>query len=413
MLLDKNLELASMTTTSYFKSKDNLKDKSDYHAWKMSLDLTLEENDAMDYVKGRVVDPPSNVPAAAKTKYKKGEVKAKKIIVDSIHKPFVAYIYDLETSKEMYDKLVGMFKVNNANQVLFLKNKLEDINMERGEYIQSYFMRITEIKNHLLSIGEVFVDRELTLIALGGLTIEWDVFNTTILNNDRILGFDELLARCTQEEIRMMERDKPSNENNPTVFSTHAKRKNNAGPRRQECPHKKDTPRDDDNNNHNNYKGNGNQRNNRFNNKGKRNAPAARYGNGCPPKRPRNSRYEETNVVDKKKEFYLIFALTTASPSNTMDHWLIDSGVSRHFTWYKEALSNLVEKKTILEIILGDIATYPMKGIGTITFHLNQGQTIHLKEVLYLPDLKKNLVSIFAMEDKGFKVKFVDGEVPV
>jgi len=96
----------------------------------MPLDLTLEENDAMDYVKGRVEEPPSNAPAVAKTKYDKGEFKAKKIIIDSIHKPLVAYISDLETSKEMYDKLVGMFKVNNANQVLFLKNKLKDIKMD-------------------------------------------------------------------------------------------------------------------------------------------------------------------------------------------------------------------------------------------------------------------------------------------
>jgi len=159
-----------MTTTSYFKSEDKLKDKSDYHAWKMSLDLTLEENDAMDYVKGRAVEPPSNAFATAQRKYKKGEVKSKKIIVDSIHKPLLAYISVLETSKETYDKLVGMFKVNNTNQVLFLKNKLKNIKMDRGKSIQSYFMKITEIKNDLLSIGEVIDDRELTVIALGGLT---------------------------------------------------------------------------------------------------------------------------------------------------------------------------------------------------------------------------------------------------
>ena len=82
----------------------------------------------------------------------------------------VAYISDLVTSKEMYDKLVGMFKANNANQILFLKNKLKDIKMDRGEFIKSYFMRITKIKNDLLSIGEVVVDTERTLIALGGLT---------------------------------------------------------------------------------------------------------------------------------------------------------------------------------------------------------------------------------------------------
>ena len=56
---------------------------------------------------------------------------------------------------------------------------------------------------------------------------------------------------------------------------------------------------------------------------------------------------------------------------------MIDSGVSRHFTRYKEALSNLIKKKTNLEIILRDNATYPMKGIGIVTLHLNQGQTHH------------------------------------
>jgi len=92
---------------------------------------------------------------------------------------------------------------------------------------------------------------------------------------------------------------------------------------------------------------------------------------------------------------------------------LIDIGASRHFTGYKEALSNLVKKKTNMEIILGDNATYPVKGIGIVTLHLNQGQTLHLQEVLYVPDLKKNPISISAMEYKGFKVTFIDGKVCV
>jgi len=90
---------------------------------------------------------------------------------------------------------------------------------------------------------------------------------------------------------------------------------------------------------------------------------------------------------------------------------LIDSGASRHFTEYKEALSNLIENDTDLKIILGDDATYSVKGVGNVTLQLNQGNTLHLQEVLYVPDLKKNLVSISAMEDKGFKVAFIDGKV--
>ena len=104
------------------------------------------------------------------------------------------------------------------------------------------------------------------------------MFNTTILNNDRVPGFEELLTRCSQEETKMMELDMPSNRNDPTAFSAHAKNKNNAGSKKQcqgrsgfkngrkgrcficnkfghytrECPNRRDTPHDDDNHNNNN-----------------------------------------------------------------------------------------------------------------------------------------------------------------
>lgn len=73
----------------------------------------------------------------------------------------------------------------------------------------------------------------------------------------------------------------------------------------------------------------------------------------------------------------------------------------------------MIEKETNLEIILGDNSTYLVKGVGNVTLQLNQGNMIHLQEVLYVLDLKKNLASISAMEDKGYKVAFIDGKVRV
>ena len=165
-----------MGSSSYFLAEGKLHDKCDYHGWKMSLDLTSEEKEVMDYVQGKIPEPPSNALAAAKAKYNRVEIKAKKIIKDSIYKHLVAYISELKTSKETYDRLVGMFKVSNANQILFLKNKLKDIKKGKDEDIQSYFLRITETENDLLLIGEIIPDRELTLTTLGGLPPEWYVF---------------------------------------------------------------------------------------------------------------------------------------------------------------------------------------------------------------------------------------------
>eukprot|EP00253_Pinus_taeda_P016139 PITA_16139 len=404
-----------MGSSSHFLAEDKLRKKFAYHGWKMSLDRTLEEQKVVDYVKGKILEPPSNAPDATKNKYTKGEVKAKKIIRDSIDKRLVVYIFDWNTSKEIYDRMVSMFKVNDAIQVLFLKNKLKDIKKGKDEDIQSYFLRIVEIKNDLLSIEEVIPGRELTITTLGGLPLEWYIFITTILNNDRIPRFEELMSRCIQE-TRMVEQEMASNRGNPTAFSTHAKRRTNTG-----------------------SKGH-------FNGSMAKEKGIVNHGNGQPSKKARNSRYEESNVVNNKQnEYYLISTLSTTSPSDTLGNWLIDSGASRHFTrykeafsnlieneknleitlgnWlidsgasrhftgYKEAFSNLIENDTNLEIILGDNAMYPVKGVENVTLQLNQGNTTHLQEVLYVPDLKKNLVSISAMEDKGYKVAFIDGKV--
>eukprot|EP00253_Pinus_taeda_P004195 PITA_04195 len=379
----------------------------------MSLELILEEQEVLDYVKGKISEPPSNALVATNKKYTKGEVKAKKIIQDSIDKRLVAYIFDLNTSKEIYDRL------------------------GKDEDIQSYFFRITEIKNDLLSIGEVILDRELTITTLGGLPSEWYIFRTTLLINDRISGFEELMSRCIHEETRMVEQEMLSNRDNLPAFFCHAKRRNNSGskghfkgkPRlkggrkgrcfvcnkfghyARECPNRRDISHDDD---HNHSKGNfnnNNQRNGRFNDKGKRNV--GNQGSSQPSKNTRNSRYESNVANNKQDDYYLISALSTISPPDSLGNWLIDSGASRHFTGYKEALSNLIQKETNLEIILGDNSTYLVKGLEDSTLQLNQGNTIHLQEVLYVPDLKKNLVSISAMEDKGYKVAFIDGKVRV
>eukprot|EP00253_Pinus_taeda_P032298 PITA_32298 len=346
----------------------------------MSIDLTLEDQGVLDHVRGNIVEPPSNASAAARNKWKTGEVKTRKIIRDSIDKRLVAYISDLNTSKEIYDRLVSLFKVNDANQVLFLRNKLKEMKKGKDESTQAYFLRITEIRNDLLSIGETITDSEMALTTLEGLPSEWYVFRTTLLNNNVIPSFEELMARCIQEETRVEEQEMLMPKDPPAAFSSHAKKRNNS-------------------------------RHGKFNSRGKRSV--GNQGRGQPFKKARNSKYESNIAENKQDEYYLPAALSISAPSDSMVIWLIDSGASRHFTGYKEVLHNLIEKETNLEIVLGDNMKYPVKGVGNVSLKLNQGNTIQLQDVLYVPDLKKNLVSISAMEDKGYKVTFSNGKVCV
>ena len=49
--------------------------------------------------------------------------------------------------------------------------------------------------------------------------------------------------------------------------------------------------------------------------------------------------------------------------------------------------------------------------MGEASYKLKFGKSMKMKEVLYVPRLKKNLLSISYLDKNGFIVSFVDGEV--
>jgi transposase InsO family protein len=52
-----------------------------------------------------------------------------------------------------------------------------------------------------------------------------------------------------------------------------------------------------------------------------------------------------------------------------------------------------------------------VKGVGTSTFQLDSDIPLQLSEALYVPGMKRNLVSIFSLEGKGYKVTFSEGKI--
>jgi len=117
-------------STSYFKTEEKLND-SKFSPWRDRLALTLGENDFKEYIEIKMPEPPKNATVAAKSKYKNGEIKAKKIIIDYLRAHLIIYVYKIKKSKEMYDKMIGMYEVNNLSQILSFKNQLKDMMMNK------------------------------------------------------------------------------------------------------------------------------------------------------------------------------------------------------------------------------------------------------------------------------------------
>jgi hypothetical protein len=51
-----------------------------------------------------------------------------------------------------------------------------------------------------------------------------------------------------------------------------------------------------------------------------------------------------------------------------------------------------------------------VKGVGTSSFQLDYDIPLQLSEVLYVPGMKRNLVFVSTLEDKGYKVTFSEGK---
>jgi hypothetical protein len=60
---------------------------------------------------------------------------------------------------------------------------------------------------------------------------------------------------------------------------------------------------------------------------------------------------------------------------------------------------------------LGDDYQYPIKGVGEESYKLNSSKPMKMKEVLYVQGLQKNILLILALDKKGFRVAFIDGQV--
>ena len=90
--------------------------------------------------------------------------------------------------------------------------------------------------------------------------------------------------------------------------------------------------------------------------------------------------------------------------------WFLDSGASFHMTGDRDLFTDLDEKDLGVHIEMGDDGRYSATGIGTISFERESGKPFVLKEVMHVPGLKKNLISVATLEGKGYDVVFSEGK---
>ena len=100
--------------TTFFKEINKLVGSTNFLAWNKRIELVHTENEVMEYVLGEFIVPDKEKNQEL-AKYKKKEVRAQRILIESIKDHLVPFINDLKTSKFMYDKLVKLYSISTSS----------------------------------------------------------------------------------------------------------------------------------------------------------------------------------------------------------------------------------------------------------------------------------------------------------
>ena len=88
--------------------------------------------------------------------------------------------------------------------------------------------------------------------------------------------------------------------------------------------------------------------------------------------------------------------------------WIVDTGVSFHVTPCLECFTTF-DAGNYGKVYLGNNSACNIDGLGTIHLSLDNGQELVLKDVRYVPGIKKSLLSVGQMDLHGYTALFGGG----
>jgi hypothetical protein len=115
-------------------------------------------------------------------------------------------------------------------------------------------------------------------------------------------------------------------------------------------------------------------------------------------------------VADRlQRGFLLVSTLSdTVFDSGT---WLVDSGATCHMTGARELFESFTESDSDLYVKHGMGTKHAMQGFGTVSFWIELGDVLKMTNVLWVPELMTSVLSVSAIDKKGFDVVLQDGQV--
>lgn len=385
-----------MFEEGYSKSKYILFDGSNFSNWKFRVNALLDEKELSIYVKKDLATICVGATTDDCAKHRRNEKKCKSLLIQCIGDNHLEYVKDKEQAKEIFDTLQNVFERKSVAGQLCLRKKIMTMKFNDGDNIENHFLVFDKTVRELKSTGADLKDIDVVCYLLLSLPKSYDVLVTALetLDQDK-LTLEFVKGRLLDEYTKRIGNNSSSNISTNDSVAMNAKqfkfkcyKCGKVGHKKSEC--RKDSSKP-------------------FNRNQKKEVHLSSQVNNDLAF-VANTNFDDNGTFSGKSKMIKNNQYTTVK-------WYLDSGATDHMTNNIDIFNCLVKMQTPITIAVAknDVTLSALrKGDVNGLLHSN-GKFIkcRLENVLFVENLKCNLLSIRKMEEAGMKIIFDRGVATV
>lgn len=122
--------------------------------------------------------------------------------------------------------------------------------------------------------------------------------------------------------------------------------------------------------------------------------------------KPKGNKEEDGNANctrDNSSDADVLVVSVFAGCAESSDEWILDTACTFHMCPNRDWFSTFEPVTGAGSVLMGDDSACKVVGIGSIQVKMFDGMIRTLSDVRYIPTMKRNLISLSALDDKGFK----------
>lgn len=298
-----------------------------------------------------------------------------------------------KTSKDLWESLEHKYKVEDAGAKKYLVGQFLNFKMVDSKPVISQVQQFQLILHELNAEGMLLIESFQVAVIIEKLPPAWTDFKNYLKHKRKEMSVEDLIRRLRIEEDNRGAEKRSSNVSAVRAnWVEHEKDSKGKKPK----PSSKMGPKV------------GISKKPRFQGKCFNCNKMGHKSSEC--RLPKRKGKEVNNVEVLSQEVNDLDLCAMISEINLIDtnprEWWLDSGATRHVCANKSAFSSLTEVENGEKVYMGNSATSDIKGHGTVYLKMTSGKIVKLQNVLYVPDIRRNLISGTLLSVHGFKMVF-------